>query len=279
MIRTTTDPGHRPWLVGGAASVLLAATVAGCGSDGTPAADAGPTAATATAEADPAAFCQASADLGSALRGDLVVGINSAMSPEQAQAALDQYRNSVEALLPPMEETAPEELRGDVTTLTGEVRRTFETRDPEVLQSPEYLTADRAVDEYMLDQCGYERLEVTGVNYEYENLPDVLPAEVVAVTFSNEGDELHEVGFARINDEVTQPVEEVFASPFEELITKIDFTGLAIAPPGENDTVFFEFTPGRYAAACFIPQGSTHDTVGTGPPHFTLGMLGELAVT
>jgi hypothetical protein len=32
---------------------------------------------------------------------------------------------------------------------------------------------------------------------------------------------------------------------------------------------------GRYGAACFIPQGTTHSTEGSGPPHFTLGMFAE----
>jgi hypothetical protein len=265
-------------LIWAAASVLLAATVAGCGSGDSPSEAAGETAGTSAAEADPAAFCEASVDLGSALRGELVVGLNTAMSPEQAVAALDQFRDQVLSLLPAVQDSAPEELSGDVTTLTDEVRRAFETDDPAALRSPEFLAADGAVDQYMLDECGYEQLEVTGVNYEYENLPDALPAEVVAVTFHNEGDEMHEVGFARINDEVNESVEQVLATPLDQLFTKIDFTGLAIAPPGQADTVFFEFTPGRYAAACFIPQGTKHDAVGTGPPHFTLGMLGELTI-
>jgi hypothetical protein len=165
-----------------------------------------------------------------------------------------------------------------VSTLTDEIQRAFGTRDPSALQSGDFMAADGAVDEYMLGQCGYQQVELTGVNYEYEGLPETLPAEVVAVTFHNEGDELHEVGFARINDDVAEPVEQVLATPLDQLFTKLDFTGLAIAPPGTADTVFFEFTPGRYGAACFIPQGSKHETFGTGPPHFTLGMFGEVTV-
>ena len=53
---------------------------------------------------------------------------------------------------------------------------------------------------------------------------------------------------------------------------------MARSPPGESDTTFMELEPGRYAAVCFIPQGTTQDTEGSGPPHHTLGMLGELTV-
>ena len=50
------------------------------------------------------------------------------------------------------------------------------------------------MDEYMLAECGYEQLEATGVDYEYEGIPDSIPAGTVAVTFHNEGEEMHEIG-------------------------------------------------------------------------------------
>ena len=133
-----------------------------------------------------------------------------------------------------------------------------------VLEQPEFTEADDAIDEYMLAECGYEQIEATGVDYEYEGIPDTVPAGVVAVTFTNEGEELHEIGVARINDDVTVPVEEVLALPEEEVLSMITFTGVAFAAPGESETTFLRMEPGRYGAACFIPEGTTHDTEGTG---------------
>ena len=54
--------------------------------------------------------------------------------------------------------------------------------------------------------------------------------------------------------------------------------GAAFAAPDESDTTFMRLEAGRYGGACFIPQGTTHDTEGSGPPHFTLGMFAEFTV-
>ena len=127
----------------------------------------------------------------------------------------------------------------------------------------------------MLAECGYEQLEATGVDYEYEGLPDTVPAGVVAVTFTNEGEELHEIGVARVNDDVTMPIEQVLAQPVEQVFSMVTLTGVTFAAPGESETTFLRMEPGRYGAACFVPQGTTHDTQGGGPPHFSLGMFAE----
>ena len=105
-----------------------------------------------------------------------------------------------------------------------------------------------------------------------------MPAGVVAITFTNEGQELHEIGLARVNDEVTAPIEELLALPEDEFLSKITFKGAAFAAPDESDTTFMRLEAGRYGAVCFIPQGTTHDTEGSGPPHFALGMFAEFTV-
>jgi hypothetical protein len=276
MHRTTGTPALRRWLVGGA-SVVIAATMVGCGSDDEP----GDTAASATtsseAEADPAEFCEASVDLEVAFTSGGPM-LDETAPPEEQQAALEEFGATLDPLLTRAEETAPEELSEPVTTSIATIRDALGGGDPAALEGPEFQEADNAIDEYMLAECGYDQLEATGVNYEYEGLPETLPAGTVAVTFTNEGDELHEIGVARINDDVTLPVEQVLAMPEEQVFSMITFTGAAFAAPGESDTTFLRMEPGRYGAACFIPQGSTHETEGTGPPHFTLGMFAEFTV-
>jgi hypothetical protein len=276
MHTTTGTPAFRRWLVGGA-SLVLAATMVGCGSDD----DAGDTAASATsssaAEADPAEFCEIAVDTEAAVISGPPIDFETA-TPEEIQAALEEYGAQLEPQLVELEEAAPEDVSDDVTTLTGTFRESLASGDDTAFEQPEFIEADNGIDEYMLAECGYEQLEATGVNYEYEGLPDTVPAGVVAVTFSNEGDELHEIGLARINDDVTQPVEALLALPEEQILTMIEFKGAAFAAPGETDTTFVRLEPGRYGAACMIPQGTTHDTEGTGPPHFTLGMFAEFTV-
>ncbi len=88
------------------------------------------------------------------------------------------------------------------------------------------------------------------------------------------------MGLARINDGVTLSAEEILMLPEAEGMANVETSGTAFATPGAADTIFVRMDdPGRWAAVCFIPEGTTVDAEGTGPPHFTLGMVGEFAVT
>jgi hypothetical protein len=275
MHRTTGTPAMRRWLVGGA-SLVLAATMVGCGSDD----DSGDTASGATsaaAEADPAEFCEAAVEAESTIGMGPPVDFETA-TPEEIQAALEEFGTQVEPQLAAVDDSAPEEISDDVTTLTGKIREVLETGDDTIFEQPEYTEADDAIDEYMLAECGYEQLEATGVDYEYEGIPDSVQGGVVAITFTNDGDEMHEIGLARVNDDVTMPIEELLALPEEQIFSMIEFKGAAFAAPGESDTTFMRLEPGRYGAACFIPQGTKHDTEGSGPPHVALGMFAEFTV-
>lgn len=277
MHRTTGTRGVRRLVLGGA-SLALAATMVACGSDDSGGDDGNAAAETSASEAsaDPAEFCEASVDLEAAF--SMGPGADETAPPEEQQAALEEFSAMVEPLLGDVEETAPEEISDTVTEATGIVREALSGGDPSILEGPEFQQADDDIDEYMLAECGYEQVEATGVDYEYEGLPDSLPGGVVAMTFTNEGEEMHEIGLARINDDVTMPVEEVLAQPEEQVFSMIQLAGVVFAGPGESETTFLRMEPGRYGAACFVPQGTTHDTEGSGPPHFTLGMFAEFDV-
>ncbi|SDF81058.1 hypothetical protein SAMN05660662_3448 [Blastococcus aurantiacus] len=264
----------RRWSTGSAA-VLLAAGLAACGSDDDGGGDtaAGGTSA-AESGADPAEFCEAAVDLEAGFSSG--PGPDESAPPEEQQAALEEFSATMEPLLAEVEETAPEDISEDVETAAGLVREGISGNDPSVLESAEFQEADDAIDEYMLGECGYEQIEATGVDYEYEGLPDTVPAGVVAVTFTNEGEEVHEIGIARVNDDVTEPVEQLLTLPEEEVFSKLQVMGVTFASPGESETTFLRMDEGRYGAACFIPEGTTHmEAMGSGAPHFTLGMFAE----
>jgi hypothetical protein len=264
----------RRWTTGGA-TFLLIATLAACGSDDEGGNDS--TAAETTAaeeEVDPAEFCEASVDLESAF--SMGPPIDETTPPEEQQAALEQFGADVEPMLAEVEDTAPEEISEDVTSAAGTVREALSTGDLSALDSPEFQQADDNIDEYMLAECGYEQIEATGVDYEYEGLPDTVPAGVVAVTLINEGEELHEIGIARINDDVTEPVEQLLTLPQDQVFSKLELKGVTVVEPGASETTFIRMDEGRYGAACFIPEGTTSmEMPGMGAPHFTMGMVAE----
>lgn len=143
-------------------------------------------------------------------------------------------------------------------------------------------------------------VEVTLVDFDFEGLPESVPAGT-KLTVRNESEkELHEMVVMRIPDEEERPIDEIAQLPEAELGAL--FAGepamvLLAAPGGEQITAVGDGTidePGRYAVVCFIPTGIDPDTylnapptpegppelpADAGPPHFMQGMYAEVLVT
>jgi len=134
-----------------------------------------------------------------------------------------------------------------------------------------------------------DAVAVTGVEYEFQGLSDTLPAGT-ELTFTNGGEEAHELVLVRIKDGETRPLEELIQLPPKQAEKVTEFQGVAIAGPGEDGQVVEgELTlaeAGRYAAVCFIPVGTTELPDGppaegeepAGPPHVAKGMVAEITV-
>jgi hypothetical protein len=216
-------------------------------------------------------------------------------SPEQIEEALAAFAEQATPLLEDLQALAPEEISGDVDTLVTLVNESLEGGEPP-FEEPEFIEADTALDEYMLAECGFSDLEVAGVDYAYEGLADTIETGTYGLTFSNEGGEVHEFFLFRLSEDAAS-LEELLALPEDDpsLQEQLTFVSAAFAPPGERDVTFLEIAdPGRYAAVCFITQGTTSleqleeepppgespapDASPPGPPHFTLGMSQEFTV-
>ncbi|MGY1608068.1 hypothetical protein [Geodermatophilus sp. SYSU D00700] len=136
------------------------------------------------------------------------------------------------------------------------------------------------MDEYMLAECGYAHLEISGTDHRYDGLAASLPTGVVGLTSTNDGTEPHEVAVFRIDDHVRLPWADVLALPENRMRASVTPLGSALAPPGTSETAFVRLAePGRYGVACLVPQGSTTGADGAGPPHSTLGEFAEFPMT
>lgn len=183
----------------------------------------------------------------------------------------------VEPLLKQVEETAPDEIQEDVGIVVAGVRAGAE--DPSEFQKPRFSEADEAVDQYVVDNCGYERVDVEGTEYAFEGIPESIPSGRVSLVFSNAGEEVHEMIVFRINDGVEESFQEILDQGQEAAMEKITFVAGAFAPPGESDAEVVELEPGSYGVSCFVPMGTTDpEQGGDGPPHFTEGMIAEFTV-
>jgi uncharacterized cupredoxin-like copper-binding protein len=244
---------------------------------------AAPSSTEATAGADAAAFCDAALDAEATAMAGPDVDFETA-TPEEIAAATVEYATELEPRLDAALAAAPADIASDVETLVGLVREGLEAGE-DASSDPEYMAADEAIDVYVAESCGYETIEVSAVDYSFQNLPTTLAAGRTSFAFTNDGEEIHEMVLFRISDDTTESIEELLALPEEEAFSKAEFAGVTFSAQGGTDTETIELTPGRYGAVCFIPVGTTDmsalegEEAPSGPPHFTAGMAAEFTVT
>jgi hypothetical protein len=248
----TTDPASRTAphahrtatrLAGAALAALALATA--CGSDGD---------SDAAAELSPAA-CDAYAAIGAAMFGD----------PSTIPDDLAAFTAA-----------APEELHHDVATYGDALLATFDG-DEEAMTSAEFLAADRAIGESVFESCDVEsKLDVTGIDFAFEGIPDSVDAGRAAIRFTNdtEHDEAHEMLVMKRAEGVDETVTELFELPEEELFSKVMPMAVAYADEaGGVNVALVDLEPGAYIAICMIPAESD------GAPHAVHGMVDEFTVS
>ena len=267
-------------------AIILALVVTGCGGGAgggaAPATNAAPapaTAASSTASDRSQAVCSTWVDSDAAAASVLLHTDFATVTPEQLQAIVKNLWSQQEPILASMD-PAPDQIRPDVEKLLAVARHGAATGDPATLSSPDLKSSDRNIDQYMLQQCGYESVQVTATDNAYEGLPGSMAAGTVGITLSDQGTDAHQVLVSRANDGVTQPFAEILNLPPEQQVQVATAVGSAEADPGETSTVFLRLTPGRYGAADYVTQGTTRLVEpGSGPPHYSLGIQGEFTVT
>jgi hypothetical protein len=266
--------------------IILALVVTGCGGGAgggaAPATNAAPPSATAapSTESDRSqALCSTWVDSDAAAASVLLHTDFASVTPEQLQAIVKDLWSKQEPILTSMD-PAPDQIRPDVEKLLAIARQGAATGDPDTLSSPDLRNSDRNVDQYMLQQCGYESVQVTATDNAYQGLPATLPAGTVGITLSDQGTDAHQVLLLRINDGVTQSFAEILNLPPEQQGQVAAALGSAEADPGDTSTVFLRLAPGRCGAADFVTQGTTTLVApGSGPPHYSLGLQSEFTVT
>ncbi|MGH9034043.1 MAG: hypothetical protein ACRDZV_18115 [Acidimicrobiia bacterium] len=178
--------------------------------------------------------------------------------------------------------TAPAEIAEAVDTAVT----IFQEEGEGAFENEEFLAAIGEVDQFVLDNCDYEQVDVTMRDYAFDGIPDEIENGTVAFNLANEGAELHEFVVVRLKGDAT--LDDLLALPedaseddFEELAAEVP--GGGFAEPGGSDLALMKLNKtGNYAALCFIPVGTTPesgDEGGSGPPHFTEGMAAEFEVT
>jgi uncharacterized cupredoxin-like copper-binding protein len=256
-------------------TVALAGTtlLAGCSDDD----DTSSTTTTAAAEPDatPAATGDTAVFCDAVLAGDQLFSSDAPPDP----AAWD-------AIVEDLEASTPDAVADEIDFVIGQTTKMVEGTATDAGPSPEYLGKLNDVHGWMADNCSWPTLEVAATDYAFTDLPSQAEAGKTILSITNEGEDAHEMSLMRINDDVTESVEDLVALPEDEAMSKVTPVGGPFAVPGEVGFSAVELTPGRYAVVCFIPQGTNAENMEEvqmsegpgGTPHAMLGMIGEFEV-
>ena len=176
---------------------------------------------------------------------------------------------------------APPELAEDVRVMLDALDEALANTDFSGFGSPDFVAAQSAVYPELADTCGLGSLDGIAIDYGFQGIPATLPAGTTIVTLNNQssGGEFHELTIARINDGVTDTVEQILAMSDTDAAARVVLGASASAEVGEIGGATIDLVPGRYLYACFVPMGSVGAQEGTGDPHYTAGMFGEFTVT
>jgi uncharacterized cupredoxin-like copper-binding protein len=196
------------------------------------------------------------------------IALDAAFSVEQPK------RRIVNGLLDVVARTAPPEIADAVDTAVP----AFKENPEDAFEDPAVEEAVGEIEAFEYESCGYEQLSVTLQEYEFGGVPAEVKKGTTAFRLTNQGSEAHEFFVLRLKRGTS--VDELAAadeSEFDDLAQEI---GGGFALPGDEGYATMNFRrPGRYAAVCFIPVGTTEAAEGTGPPHLTQGMVAEFKVT
>jgi hypothetical protein len=164
---------------------------------------------------------------------------------------------AAEAALSQAESTAPAEVASTVQAIVAAVRSGIQSgEDP--FEDPNLQQTFNTLQEYRYNSCGYQKIDVTGIEYEFQGLPKTLPAGNVAIKFTDTGAEWHELGIARIKSK--DSVKKILGLSEKEQAKKIEEIGGTFAMQGQTTYTIADLSkPGRYGVVCFLPVGSTSE--------------------
>lgn len=179
-------------------------------------------------------------------------------------------------LLGDLEAAMPADLQDDAGAYAAGLTASFEG-DEAAMSDPAFVDASAALGEAVYDGCETsETLDVTGIDYAFEDLPSEISAGRVALRFTNgtDHDEAHELVLLRKAEGTTEALDELLELPEEESMAKLTPVGVVFSDdPGGTATTLVDLEAGEYVAVCFIPTGGED-----GPPHAFEGMAAELEV-
>lgn len=188
--------------------------------------------------------------------------------PQEPDADIEGY---FEVNVLPYTQTLVDNLEGDQSAAAETIHDSFQqmatTGDFAVMEDPELIEAQASLGLDLHVGCEWAAVTLQADEYVFEQAPTRLAAGRYSFALENVGVEDHEMVLLRRNDGVTESFDEL-AELGDQMMEKVEFTGVAFGAPGTTAYSAVDLEPGTYFLVCFIPVGGGED----GPPHFMSGM-------
>ena len=166
-----------------------------------------------------------------------------------------------------------------VSTPMADLLALVKKKGGRAFESKEGLALLATLEPYIYDNCPGKQLPVTAIDYEYEGMPATLPAGVTKIKMTNAAPvEDHMMAMVKLTAAgEAMELDKILALPEKKQGKYFDFSSAAFmeAKPGAVGYAPINLTPGKYAYACFFPEGGKKN----GKPHFMLGMEGTVTVS
>ena len=233
----------------------------------------------ATAAAgDAETYCDRTLDIQTPPEPD--IDFDALTEEEQKEESRRFVADTLQPIAEDIVESAPDEVRDDVMVLKSALDEAEETGDLGVFETPRVKAAELRAHAFDVRTCGWEKVDVTGVEYAFEGVPATMSSGVTSFDFRNRGKELHEIVILKRKEGVEESFDDILKKEEEQAQEDVDDFGAEFATQGQSTFVMADLKPGDYAMVCFIPVGSiSEDEEADGPPHFTRGMKAEFKVS
>ncbi len=265
----------RKWTTAVAVGLVLTLGLAACGDD-----DDGDSATdTTAAAANFKDYCDKSLALETLPEPEIDFG--SASEAEQKEAVKKYMREVARPRIDAIKGSVPPEIQADAQVMFAGFDQLEASGDFE-----EFETATKAAEAkihvFDLASCGWQKVDVKGIDYAFEGIPATLKAGPASFDLTNAGKELHEAIVVKKKAGVMESFDAIFKLDQAKAQEKIENVASSFAAPGEGDYGVANLVAGEYAVVCFIPVGLTSEDARPAedaPPHIARGMKSEFKVS
>lgn len=176
-------------------------------------------------------------------------------------------------------EAAPESLSDDVDVVVA----AFGSDDPDAMSSPEFAAANQRIGDVVFADCdSVASVDVDGIDYAFDGLPESVDAGRLAVRLHNESETEQPHELIMVTGTDGQTAEELRALPMDQLMQQARPVGLAfVDAPGSSSTTLIDLEPGSYLLICTLPVaegGAMPEGEGPHDSHADHGMVATLTV-